>query len=137
MLGIRVSDIMTRDVIGVPQDITLRDFVSDYVVRLRHKSFPVLDGKKLVGIIGLSDVNRFTSDERGVVLVSEVMARDVATALPGDTVRRVVELMTEGDFDRVPIVEAEGSDRIAGVVSSTDIVKLDGILEPARGAITS
>ncbi len=137
MLGIRVSDIMTRDVIGVPQDITLRDFVSDYVVRLRHKSFPVLDGNKLVGIIGLSDVNKFTSEERGVILVSEVMARDVVTALPGDTVRHVVELMTEGDFDRVPIVDSEGSDRIAGVVSSTDIVKLDGILEPARGAISS
>ena len=137
MLGIRVGDIMTRDVIGVPQDITLRDFVGDYVVRLRHKSFPVLDGNKLVGIIGLSDVNKFTSEERGVILVSEVMARDVATALPGDTVRHVVEIMTEGDFDRVPIVDSEGSDRIAGVVSSTDIVKLDGILEPARGAISS
>ncbi len=134
MLGIKVADIMTRDVIGVPAAITLRDFVSDYVVKLRHKSFPVTDGKHLVGIIGLSDVNRFTAEERGTILVSEVMTRDVATALPGDTVRRVVEVMTEGDFDRVPVLEAEGSDRIVGVVSSTDIVTLDGILEPAQGS---
>ncbi|PKQ36725.1 MAG: chemotaxis protein [Actinobacteria bacterium HGW-Actinobacteria-1] len=134
MLGIKVSDIMTRDVIGVPENITLRDFVSDYVVKLRHKSFPVMEGKHLIGMIGLSDVNKFTADERGVILVSEVMTRDVATSLPGDTVRRVVEIMTEGDFDRVPILESEDSDRVIGVVSSTDIVTLDGILEPAQGA---
>lgn len=131
MLGIRVSDVMTRDVIGVPADITLRDFVSDYVVRLRHKSFPVVDGKRIIGIVGLSDVNSFTAEERAHVLVSEVMARDVVSALPGDTVRRVVEIMTEGDFDRVPVVDAPGSDRLLGVISSTDIVTLDGILEPA------
>ncbi len=130
MLDIRVSDIMTKDVIGVPESITLRDFVSDYVVKLRHKSLPVTDGKRLIGIIGLSDVNTFTAEERGQMLVSDVVVRDVCTALPGDTVRRVVEIMTEGDFDRVPIVEEEGSDRIVGVVSSTDIVTLEGILEP-------
>lgn len=133
MLGVRVEQIMTKDVIAVPEDITLKEFVGEFVVKYRHKSFPVAEGGRLVGFIGLTDINRYSTSERERISVRDVAVREVVTATPQDSVQSVVEKMAAGDFDRIPVVDVPGSNHLVGIVSTTDVLSLERIAEPMIG----
>lgn len=52
--------------------------------------------------------------------VSDIMTAPAVTVSPGDTVRHCMELMTEGRFRHLPVVE---SGRVVGMLSIGDLVK--------------
>lgn len=118
----RVEEIMTRDVIAVPPSTSVQEFVGGYVIPKRHKSFPVADGDLLAGMVALSDVNQLPRDRWGEIKVEDVMVRDVAVTTPDAPVGAVVELMDDGDYDRIPVVDEAG--RLAGIISTTDVIAL-------------
>ncbi|WP_242394238.1 CBS domain-containing protein [Anaeromyxobacter oryzisoli] len=53
-------------------------------------------------------------------IVREVMARAPRTALPSTTLAEAWELLVEGGFRHLPVVEASG--RLAGIVSDRDLL---------------
>lgn len=54
--------------------------------------------------------------------VRDIMQTDVTTVSPGTTVRELTRLLSHNGISGVPVVTAAGG--VAGVVSSTDIVRL-------------
>jgi CBS domain-containing protein len=52
--------------------------------------------------------------------VSEIMTSPAVTVSPGDTVRHCMQVMTEGRFRHLPVVE---SGRVIGMLSIGDLVK--------------
>lgn len=94
---------------------------------------PVLDGDKLVGMVSSIDIMRlsfeaYNTDERTMDVVldktfilEEVMETDLVTISHKDTVRRAVNLLSEGKFHSLPVVgEDEG---LKGIVTSTDLIR--------------
>jgi CBS domain-containing protein len=78
----------------------------------------VLDEGKLVGIISERDiVGRVVAKglDPEKVAVSEVMTRDVRTVTEDVMVRRALELMHQGRFRHLPVVNA--SNQVIGMVS--------------------
>ncbi len=65
---------------------------------------------------------------RDVMLVSDIMTRDVIACKPSDTVRSVVKLMSDRDISGIPVVEA---DKVAGIVTEADIMRLLAVPEPS------
>lgn len=57
MAGIKVDDIFAKKVITVQQDMPL-DEVATLMAEKKIHTLPVLEGKKLVGVIGKSDIIR-------------------------------------------------------------------------------
>ncbi len=55
--GTKVSDIFAREIITVQQDTSLSE-VATLMAEKKIHTLPVLDGKKLVGVIGKSDIIR-------------------------------------------------------------------------------
>ncbi len=53
---------------------------------------------------------------------SEVMTPAPATAEPGDSIRRVAEIMKRHDVGAVPVVDSSASGRLVGIVTDRDIV---------------
>lgn len=53
---------------------------------------------------------------------SEVMTSAPATSEPGDSIRRVAEIMKREDVGAVPVVESSASARLVGIVTDRDIV---------------
>ncbi|MBE0475858.1 MAG: chloride channel protein [Coriobacteriia bacterium] len=127
-----VGDIMTRDVVAVPPETTLAAFLSDYVVKLRHKSFPVAEGGRLVGMVALSDVREVPRASWDESSVGELAVRDVVTISPREAVGHAIERMAAGDFDRLPVVDPARPDRLVGIVSYTDVLALDAMREEWR-----
>jgi len=82
---LRLQDIMTRDVVGLEPDMTLRDALE--ILTARHISgAPVLEGGRVIGVLSATDVIEFLATTPGVPDVSDSDEDGEARGLeePGD-----------------------------------------------------
>jgi len=84
-----------------------------------------------VGMCRLEAAAEIARDEWERTPVSSVMRTDLPVAQPSWLLRDVIAAMEEADVDRLPVADASGS--FIGVVLSSEILKLDEILEETGG----
>lgn len=90
----------------------------------RIGAVPVMDGARLIGIISERDVVRALAAHGAAALekpVAEIMTRAVRTILRETAVEQAMEIITQGRFRHLPVVEAG---QMVGIVSIGDIVKI-------------
>ncbi|MCE4516037.1 CBS domain-containing protein [Xanthomonas hortorum] len=83
----------------------------------------VMDGPRLIGIVSERDYARkvvLRDRASSTTSVAENMSTEVVTVSPSDTVERCMQLMTDGRFRHLPVVE---NGRVHGVISIGDLVK--------------
>ena len=83
----------------------------------------VMSKSQIEGILSERDIVRVLSERGAAVLdapVSEVMTRKVVSCRQNDTVAAIMEMMTNGKFRHLPVVE---DDRVVGLISIGDVVK--------------
>ncbi len=126
-----VSKIMTRDLETVHVGQKLSE-VRRMLANNPYHHVPVVSGEKLVGLISSTDIVRLSLaiygvDERAVdaMLDSQhtiegVMSKTLTTIGVKDTVREAAELLAEGTFHSLPVVD-EG--KLVGLVTSTDVIR--------------
>lgn len=140
----RVSEIMTRSVIGVSPTASLAQAAS-LMLDARISGLPVVDSKQaLLGIITESDFLRrrelSTTKKRPRWLqfmvspgkaaeeyahsngrtVSEVMSANVVTVAPEASLEQVVDVMSKHRIKRIPVLSGS---RLVGIVSRTDLMR--------------
>jgi CBS domain-containing protein len=123
--GITVEDVMSREVIDVPEDMNLEEF-SDTILKYRHMGYPVTREGLLVGIITFTDLAKNPKTEWKNLKVGDVMTREVVTVSPQDSIVDVLTKMMQIGIGRVPVVENK---RIVGIVSKKDIVRTAQIMK--------
>ncbi len=121
---LRVRDIMTSEVKVVHPDMSVEEFI-EFVFRNKHLGYPVVENGRIVGIVTLHDV---TGKDRGL-RIRDVMSREVVTLSPDDPAMAAFRIMNERGLGRIPVVEGE---RVVGIVSKTDLVRLMQIQEVLR-----
>ena len=80
-------------------------------------------GNRLTGIVSERDIVRALARQGASALqlpLNDVMTRKVVTCGLNDSVSNLMELMTNGKFRHLPVVD---SDRLAGIISIGDVVK--------------
>ena len=83
----------------------------------------VMSNGGVEGILSERDIVRVVGERGASVLdepVSEVMTRKVVSCRESDTVAAIMEMMTNGKFRHLPVLEG---DRVVGLISIGDIVK--------------
>ncbi|WP_419868675.1 CBS domain-containing protein [Chryseobacterium sp. CT-SW4] len=124
-----VSQIMSTKLITLNTTNTLYD--AEKLLKennLRH--LPVVDGKKLIGIISLSDLLKISytdvtdSDEVETVVyetytIPQIMAKTLVTTPPSANIKEVTELLSKHSFHSVPVVE---NGELKGIVTTTDLL---------------
>ena len=83
----------------------------------------VMSNGQIEGILSERDIVRVLSERGAGVLeapVREVMTRKVVSCQQNDTVAAIMEMMTNGKFRHLPVVEDE---RVVGLISIGDVVK--------------
>lgn len=117
-----VRELMTKDVVTLSPDLTLRDAVDRFFLHLQYGAYPVMDGDRLVGMLTRQQVRELPSEAWSTHRVGEVMvpAAQLPTVTPDQDVGALLEpLMAEG-YGRVPVTE---NGRLVGLLSQTDVLR--------------
>jgi CBS domain-containing protein/ribosome-associated translation inhibitor RaiA len=136
--ALTVAQIMTEDVVTVAED----DHVGQAINRLRDHGvsrLPVVnDNGRLTGVMTTHDVVEFVvrSDERQHkgdrsgdshrmldLPVYDLMSAPVLTTTPEESVRDAVARMLDEDVAGLVVTPADDDDRIAGVLTKTDVLR--------------
>jgi chloride channel protein, CIC family len=125
-----ISAALLADVMTVPPDTTVREFFALHLIGNRQKSVPVVDDShQYVGMARLDELDSIDETEWETTPVSAIARTDLPAGRPDWTLREAVEAMQGADVDRLPVVDSGG--RFIGVVSTSEILKLDEILGEA------
>ena len=133
MLMAKVKEAMTREVVTVPGDISVDEFFQDYLLKYRYKSFPVVKGDHLAGMIALSDVNEILEEQWDDKKVIEAAVSEVVVAYPEQSLADVLDEMNEKSIDRLPVVSHKDEREIIGIISSSDIVEMEELSRYVAG----
>jgi CBS domain-containing membrane protein len=128
----KVKDIMVRDVatLDVGEELSLANDIMK-LGRIRH--LPVVEGKKLVGILSERDLFRSSlvealghepgkaRDVMKAIRIQDIMIKNLITITPDANVKEVVQLMLKYKIGCVPVV---AGGELIGLVTETDILML-------------
>ncbi len=131
-----VADVMTRDVISIGSNDTIRQ-AAMMMADLKVGSLPVCDGEKLVGTVTDRDiaVRGVASGVEPVAPVIEIATRHVQCCREDDDLDAVKQKMASSRIRRVPVVD--GENRLVGIVSLGDLSMADGDAGETLKAVSS
>ena len=125
-----VSHIMTPNPFSVQRGQKLSD-VRHALSEHNIHHVPVVEGKKLVGMISMTDIVRLSwgaTDGRGLdtlldhtATLGDVMAKNPVRLRQTHSIREAAELLSGGHFHALPVV-GDG-DELVGIVTSTDLIR--------------
>jgi CBS domain-containing protein len=128
LMGVKVADIMTRDVKNVDGALNLTELVNDYFMRYKHGRFPVMSDDQLIGTITLHEV-RDAPRERW----SEIAVRDITPPLSqreiissGEMAENALAKMVEGNIGHLLVID---DGHLTGIVTKSDVL---GVVQVRR-----
>ena len=116
-----VSEHMTRSLLTVPADATLREAASAMVER-GVGAVVVLEGDAIAAILTERDVMKAVAAGHDAnAPVADWMTRHPETIEPEDSTDHAASLMIHGGFRHLPVV---AGGRVVGIVSIRDLMKV-------------
>ena len=116
-----IRDVMTPN----PECVTGKDSLRDVARIMKNQDtgvVPVVDGKKIIGLITDRDiVVRGLAEGKDLesTRVNELMTKSIRSVREDSTVNEALELMSSSEIRRVPVVNQ--NDELVGIVSLGDI----------------
>ena len=126
-LTLPIGSILSTDVMTVPPDATVSEFVYFHVLGRRERIVPVVENERFLGLARLEDIAEINRDEWEQTTISEHMATDLPVGQPSWTLRDAVAAMGTAQIDVIAVTDVNGA--FIGVVTEDDILKLDEILD--------
>ena len=109
-----VAEVMRTNIVAVPEGTQVR---SDHLTRKGQHLYPVVDeGRRVVNVVTRGDLDRFAQG-------TELPQREPVVAYPGETLRVVVNRMSDTGLTRFPVVNNPSERKLAGMVALTDLVQ--------------
>ena len=112
----KVKDVMTTDVHTLNPDNTIKDALK-VIFREKHMGYPVMEGKKLVGIVTFHDISKIPENARETP-VSDIMTKKLILSNPDEELIETIQKLNKYRIGRLPVVE---DDNLVGIVSKTDL----------------
>jgi len=124
--GLKVSDIMTREVSSVPASVSLEVLFRDYIFATGHNKFPVEQDCRLVGVVSIRDFRDIGRERWPEVTVASVMkpVEEHVTLSPTDDALGAFRILATSDVAQIP-VEVDGC--LRGVITRRDLMQKLGI----------
>jgi len=126
-----VTSALDTDVLTVPPDATVAEFMYLHVLGRRERSVAVVDGIEYRGMISLTEVAGIERSAWDDTAVGDLLNADLPAARPSWSLRDATVAMEQADVDVLAVTDAEGA--FIGMLSADDILKLDEILDETGG----
>lgn len=136
MNAVSVRDVMREDFTTVPATLQLQA-LGDMFRTSAWVYFPVLnrDGR-MSGIISLNDIRTIILEEElaRLVVVGELMTREVITVFPDDTLNRAMEQFGLKDIEQMPVVTRKDPRKVVGMIKRQDVIRAynESVLDRSR-----
>jgi len=122
--GVKVRDIMTKNVVSVSPTMTVSELV-ELMFNEKHMGYPVVDDK-LRGIVTFSNVRKVPLEQRGKTLVGDIMTKKIISVAPDDDAIKALRIISRRNIGRVPVMEGGA---MVGIVSRTDLIRSIQLLQ--------
>jgi CBS domain-containing protein len=117
-----VKRLMNPNVPQAPADISVEEFVDNYLMQSDNQAFIVFDDEKMVGMITIDDVRKFPHENRRTSLVRDVMtpSEKMIVVAPEEDVTDAFDRLQMKDVRQLPVVTGK---KIVGLLRRKDIVR--------------
>ncbi len=116
---LEVRDVMTTPVQSIPPETTLQE-LRELLQRWCVTGVPVVHDGELIGVVSRRDGQQLAKRGDWHVPVKGFMSHHVTSVGPTESLEEALELMTEKDIGRLPVVE-EG--RLIGILTRSDALR--------------
>ena len=123
LTGMRVDNLMSKNVVTVPAALTLDKLMDDYFFRYRFASFPVIEDDAILGLVTLHSVKEIERARWPQVTARETMV-PISTEIVIDKQAEVTEALAKmagSGIGRLLVIEDA---KLIGILSQRDIVQL-------------
>jgi len=123
LLGIAIGDIMTTDVKTVQPDITVEEFISEYLLKFRHEVYPVVSGNQILGLISIQDAKQISKSQWNTSTIKSIMkpTEKIVMVRPDQEAVEALIKMSKYDVGQILVV-SEG--KLMGIVTHSDIFQV-------------
>jgi Zn-dependent protease len=121
--GVRVRDIMTKEVVTVDSNLTIAEVVEKYFFNYHFVSFPVTSHGRVEGLLTLNNVRSVERERWDTTFVRDVMERLTPGMVlaPEDTALHVLSKMAGEGVGRYPVIFRG---ELVGILTRRDIMKI-------------
>jgi len=121
--GEKVSKFMTKAPISAPPNISIKEFVENYVYTSHHHLYPVTQEGKFLGYVSLKEVKAVPHAEWDTTLIQKVMIHSPAfqTISPEKNALEALNLIQQ---TQLPILFIVDSEHLVGILTAQDLFKL-------------
>ncbi|EHP87075.1 CBS domain-containing protein [Methanotorris formicicus] len=125
---ITVENIMTKDVLTVPEDMNLEKF-EKHIREHKHLGYPVVDeNDNILGIVTFNDLKKIGKELFKKFKVKDVMTPEskLVTVSPKTSAADVQKIMWKNDIGRILVVDDKNN--LLGIVTKSDLLRASVIL---------
>jgi Zn-dependent protease len=119
---IPVKRLMNPNVPTTLANISVEDFVDNYLMQSDNRAFIVYDQDKMVGLITIEDVRKLPAESRSTTMVRDVMtpSEKMIVVAPEEDVTDAFDRLQMKDIRQLPVV---AGNKIVGLLRRKDIAR--------------
>jgi Zn-dependent protease/CBS domain-containing protein len=120
--GVKVADLMQKDVRTVAPSMPLQEFIDDCVMGSNQRAWPVTDHDELVGMVCLEDIRRQPREARAAMTLREAMkpVERLASVRPDEESMEAMKQISQHGVNQLPVIEGG---RLRGLIRREDILR--------------
>jgi Zn-dependent protease/CBS domain-containing protein len=120
--GVHVEEVMVREVVSVPPDLTVSELIHDYFLHYAFRGFPVVENGRVLGVVSVAAVRqlpREVYDNRQVADIMTPLQDDLLIDAQASLADALVK-MSRQEQDRLLVLKGE---KLAGLVTKTGLLR--------------
>ncbi|TFH25708.1 CBS domain-containing protein, partial [Candidatus Bathyarchaeota archaeon] len=122
LANIRVEDIMTKDLVTVPSDMSVSELLKLMANKI-YIGYPVIDGNgELSGIVTIEEAAKVDKEARWKTKVERIERKNIDVCFPGETALDVIRKMSKQETGRVIVLDPDNPKKLLGIVTKRDLM---------------